>query len=51
MDSLSENKHKVEGEMAIRKDDNIVVGIGCYKREEWEQFLVLADDREKLEDT
>jgi len=37
--------------MAVEKDGNIVVGIGCYKREEWEQFLALADDREKLEDT
>lgn len=37
----------------MRKDgeENIAVGIGFFRREDWEQFIVSADDRENLEDT
>ncbi|MBL7131238.1 MAG: hypothetical protein ISS45_07555 [Candidatus Omnitrophica bacterium] len=37
--------------MGAKKKEKIVVGIGYYRRQDWERFLASADDREKLEDT
>lgn len=38
-------------EKSKKKDDNIVVGVGYYRRKDWERLLATATDREKLEDT
>jgi predicted metal-dependent phosphotriesterase family hydrolase len=38
-------------DMSSRNKSQIIVGIGYYKREEWERFLASAEDREELEDT
>lgn len=37
--------------MSNKPKENYVLGVGYYKRNEWERFLASADDREKLEDT
>lgn len=38
-------------DMSSRNKSQVIVGIGYYKREEWERFLASAEDRDELEDT
>jgi len=35
----------------IKKKGRVMIGIGFYRRQDWEKFLASADDRENLEST